>query len=156
VIGGSTGGVRLVSLSKGEVVGALAGHAEGESVEAIQFVDLVGTGASAGPGVVATGGTDGKICVWDLSTMRLRTTFEHQVRDFPIVLYTPRHTPQIPYRVQLQLFSHIPPPKRTCSFPDPPTRLCAHGTCAPVHSCTNTRDIAGPCWALRWPCRDLS
>jgi ribosome assembly protein SQT1 len=76
VVGGTSGSVRVVSLSKGEVVGALGGHAEGESVEAVQFVDLTGTGSS--PGVVVTGGTDGKACVWDLSTMRLRATLEHQ------------------------------------------------------------------------------
>ncbi|KAG1747239.1 ribosome biogenesis protein Sqt1 [Suillus paluster] len=76
VVGGTSGSVRIVSLSKGEVVGALGGHAEGESVEAVQFVDLTGTGNS--PGVVVTGGTDGKACVWDLTTMRLRATLEHQ------------------------------------------------------------------------------
>ncbi|KAH7884730.1 ribosome biogenesis protein Sqt1 [Phlebopus sp. FC_14] len=76
VVGGTTGSVRVVSLSKGEVVGALGGHAEGESVEAVQFVDLTGT--SSGPGVVVTGGTDGKACIWDISTMRLRATLEHQ------------------------------------------------------------------------------
>ncbi|KAG2147564.1 ribosome biogenesis protein Sqt1 [Suillus clintonianus] len=76
VVGGTSGSVRVVSLSKGEVVGALGGHAEGESVEAVQFVDLTGSGSS--PGVVVTGGTDGKACVWDLSTMRLRATLKHQ------------------------------------------------------------------------------
>lgn len=76
VVGGTSGSVRVVSLSKGEVVGALGGHAEGESVEAVQFVDLAGTGSSLG--VVVTGGTDGKACVWDLTTMRLRATLKHQ------------------------------------------------------------------------------
>ncbi|KAG9315336.1 ribosome biogenesis protein Sqt1 [Chiua virens] len=76
VVGGTTGSVRVVSLSKGEVVSALSGHAEGESVEAVQFVDLSGT--ASGPGVVVTGGTDGKACIWDVSTMRLRATLEHQ------------------------------------------------------------------------------
>lgn len=77
VVGGTSGSIRVVSLSKGEVVGALGGHAEGESVEAIQFVDLAGTASS--PGVVITGATDGKACIWDVSTMRLRATLEHQV-----------------------------------------------------------------------------
>ncbi|KAI5122313.1 hypothetical protein M0805_002389 [Coniferiporia weirii] len=75
VVGGVTGGVRVVSLNKGDVVGALEGHKEGDSVEAVQFIDLAGAGA--GSGVVITGGTDGKACIWDLSTMRLRTTLEH-------------------------------------------------------------------------------
>jgi ribosome assembly protein SQT1 len=76
VVGGASGSLRVISLSKGEVVGALGGHAEGESVEAVQFVELPGTGG--GSGVVVTGGTDGKACIWDLSTMRLRATLEHQ------------------------------------------------------------------------------
>lgn len=77
VVGGTSGSVQVVSLSKGEVVGALGGHAEGDSVEAVQFIDLSGT--ATGPGVVITGGTDGKACIWDVSTMRLRATLEHQV-----------------------------------------------------------------------------
>lgn len=77
VVGGASGSLRVVSLSKGEVVGALGGHSEGDSVEAVQFVDLAGAGG--GSGVVVTGGTDGKACIWDLSTMRLRATLEHQV-----------------------------------------------------------------------------
>ncbi|KAJ7104150.1 ribosome biogenesis protein Sqt1 [Mycena belliarum] len=75
VVGGAAGGVRVVSLSKGEVVNTLGGHTEGESIEAIQFVDLAGT--NVGAGVAVTGATDGKACIWDLSTMRLRSTLEH-------------------------------------------------------------------------------
>ncbi|KAF7986490.1 hypothetical protein HWV62_31297 [Athelia sp. TMB] len=75
VVGGAAGQLRVVSLSKGTVVGALGGHAEGDSVEAVQFVDLAGAGGAAG--VVVTGGTDGKACIWDLGTMRLRATLEH-------------------------------------------------------------------------------
>jgi len=83
VVGGAAGGVRVVSLSKREVVGTLQGHKEGESVEAVEFVNLVG-GSVAGPGVVVTGATDGKACVWDLTTMRLRATLEHKVKIFCI------------------------------------------------------------------------
>lgn len=92
VVGGASGGVRVVSLSKGDVVGALAGHQDGESVEAVEFVDIA-TGpaaAAATPaagGVVVTGGTDGKACIWDLGTMRLRATLEHGVRPARIYLY---------------------------------------------------------------------
>ncbi|KAJ3999452.1 ribosome biogenesis protein Sqt1 [Lentinula boryana] len=75
VVGGAAGGVRVVSLTKGEIVSALGGHTEGESIEAVEFIDLTGT--VSGPGIVATGATDGKICLWDLSTMRLRSTLEH-------------------------------------------------------------------------------
>jgi ribosome assembly protein SQT1 len=77
VVGGAEGGVRVVSLSKGEVVSALGGHTEGESIEAVTFIDI--SGSDVGPGVVVTGGTDGKACIWDLSTMRLRATLQHEV-----------------------------------------------------------------------------
>ena len=78
VVGGAAGQLRVVNLSKGNVIGALGGHAEGDSVEAVQFVEL-GAAAAGGSGVVVTGGTDGKACIWDLSTMRLRATLEHGV-----------------------------------------------------------------------------
>jgi len=85
VVGGAAGGVRVISLSKGEVIAALGGHAENDSVEAAVFVSTVGTiggsnvaAGAAGIGTVVTGGTDGKACVWDLNTMRLRATLEHQ------------------------------------------------------------------------------
>jgi len=69
--------VRVISLSKGEVVNTLGGHTEGESIEAVVFIDITGT-SSTGPGVAVTGATDGKACIWDLSTMRLRATLEHE------------------------------------------------------------------------------
>ncbi|KDQ59242.1 hypothetical protein JAAARDRAFT_33965 [Jaapia argillacea MUCL 33604] len=75
VVGGANGSVRVVSLSKGEVVGALGGHTEGESIEAVQFIDLPRAGG--GLDVVVTGGTDGKACIWDLNTMRIRATMQH-------------------------------------------------------------------------------
>lgn len=77
VVGGAAGGVRVISLTKGEIVSTLGGHTEGESIEAVEFIDF--TGAGTGPGIVATGATDGKICLWDLATMRLRATVEHTV-----------------------------------------------------------------------------
>lgn len=75
VVGGDSGGVRVVSLSKGKVVGALEGHVKGDSVEAVRFVDLSGTAN----GAIISGGTDGKTCIWDVSTMRLRATLLHEV-----------------------------------------------------------------------------
>jgi ribosome assembly protein SQT1 len=79
VVGGAAGGIRVISLSKGEIVSSLGGHTESESIEAVVFIDLTGLSAgSEGPGVVVTGATDGKACIWDLSTMRLRTSLEHQ------------------------------------------------------------------------------
>jgi len=54
-------------------------------VEAIVFVNIIGAvdGSSAsvgssGAGTVVTGATDGKVCIWDLNTSRLRMTLEHK------------------------------------------------------------------------------
>ena len=77
VVGGAAGGVRVIGLTKGDIVSTLGGHTEGESIESIVFVDI--TGSNTGPGVVVTGATDGKACIWDLTTMRLRVTLEHKV-----------------------------------------------------------------------------
>ena len=77
VVGGANGEVRVVNLSKGEVLGRLEGHSEGESIEAIEFMELGGGSTSAG--VVVTGGTDGRACIWDLTTMRLRVSVAHSV-----------------------------------------------------------------------------
>lgn len=73
VVGGAEGSVKVVSLPKGDVVGSLEGHTAGESIEAVSWMTY------AGAEVVVTGGTDGKICLWDLGTMRLRITMEHTV-----------------------------------------------------------------------------
>ena len=93
VVGGAEGGVRVVSLSKGEVISALGGHADGESVEAVAFVNIVGAvdgtsapAGSASSNTVVTGATDGKVCIWDLKTNRLRTTLEHKVS---LAFYSP-------------------------------------------------------------------
>ncbi|CAE7175332.1 unnamed protein product, partial [Rhizoctonia solani] len=64
VVGGADGQVRVVHLGKGEVVGALQEHGEGESVESVAFFgDLV-----------LTGGTDSKIHISDVTTLRLRSS----------------------------------------------------------------------------------
>jgi len=82
VIGGAAGGIRVVNLGKGDIVGALAAHKEGESVEAIAFVGFAGTAE-----VVVTGSTDGKVCVWDLNTLKVRNELEHGVSPvFPLPL----------------------------------------------------------------------
>ena len=74
VVGGASGSIRVVNLNKGDVVGALATHKEGESVEAIAFVGFAGTAE-----VVVTGSTDGTARVWDLNTLKVRNTLEHGV-----------------------------------------------------------------------------
>lgn len=93
VIGGAAGGVRVISLSKGEIASTLGGHTENESIEAVVFVDLISLGGnSEGPGIVVTGATDGKACIWDLSTMRLRTTLEHQDAITALLSHPPPHS----------------------------------------------------------------
>ncbi|KAG9087986.1 hypothetical protein FRC06_002271 [Ceratobasidium sp. 370] len=75
VVGGADGAVRVVNLTKGDVIGALESHAEGESVECIAFVSPAATGTGTTDlELVVTAATDGKIFVSDLNTRRLRTT----------------------------------------------------------------------------------
>ena len=80
VIGGASGGIRVVNLGKGDVVGALATHKEGESVEAIAFAGFAGTAE-----VVVSGSTDGKASVWDLNTLKVRNELEHGVSPVPVI-----------------------------------------------------------------------
>jgi ribosome assembly protein SQT1 len=79
VVGGASGGIRVVNLHKGDIVGSLAAHKEGESVETIAFVGFAGTAE-----VVVTGSTDGRACVWDLNTLKVRNTLEHEVSFGPV------------------------------------------------------------------------
>jgi WD40 repeat protein len=74
VVGGASGDIRVVNLNKGEIVGALAPHQPSESVEAIAFMGAAGTAE-----VVVTGSTGGEACVWDLNTLKVRNTLEHEV-----------------------------------------------------------------------------
>ena len=68
-----------MNLTKGDVVADLKGHTEGESVEALVFVDLL-AGAGGGKGMVlVSGGTDGKGFVWDVATGRVRAELVHDV-----------------------------------------------------------------------------
>lgn len=77
--GSNNGLVKTVNLANGNVVGKLTGHEEGESVEALVFVDVLG-GQGGGKGVVlVSGGTDGKGFVWDLATGRVRAELKHDV-----------------------------------------------------------------------------
>jgi ribosome assembly protein SQT1 len=78
-VGGANGLVKIISIVKGEILSTLRGHSEGESVEALEFVDLLG-GAGGGKGVVlVSGGTDGKGFVWDVNTGRVRAELKHDV-----------------------------------------------------------------------------
>ncbi|KAL1409117.1 60S ribosomal subunit assembly or modification protein [Vanrija albida] len=91
-VGSAAGKVKLVSLPKGDVVGTLEGHGEGESVEALVFIDLL-NGAGGGKGVVlVSGGTDGKGFVWDVATGRVRAELKH---DEPITSLAAHPAPAV-------------------------------------------------------------
>ena len=84
-VGGAAGGVKLINLTKGDVIMTLSGHAEGESIEALEFVDLL-SGAGGGKGVVlVSAGTDGKGFVWDVNTGRVRAELQHDVSGLPVI-----------------------------------------------------------------------
>jgi ribosome assembly protein SQT1 len=77
--GGASGLVKIVNLPAGNVVSTFLGHTEGESVEALVFIDVLG-GAGGGKGVVlVSGGTDGKGFVWDVSSGKVRAELKHDV-----------------------------------------------------------------------------
>lgn len=94
IVGGAAGTIRIVNLANIEeggaalVVGALEGHTEGESIEGLEFVDLLGNTSGTQPqaapraqanaaNFVISAGTDGKAVVWDLSTGKMRCEVMH-------------------------------------------------------------------------------
>ncbi|WVQ95588.1 hypothetical protein IAU59_002685 [Kwoniella sp. CBS 9459] len=92
-VGSSSGKVKLVNLTKGDTLGNLVGHAEGESIEALVFVDLLGGAAGGGKGVVCvSGATDGKGFVWDVATGRVRAELQH---DEPITSIAAHPSPNL-------------------------------------------------------------
>lgn len=100
VVGGAAGHLRVVNLANIDdggaalVVGALEGHGDGQSIEAIHFVDLLGmpSGRATQPTPrvttsvsVISAGTDGKAIVWDLSSSKARC---EAVQEEPITNLT--------------------------------------------------------------------
>jgi ribosome assembly protein SQT1 len=94
VVGGSAGAIRVVNLSNIEdggaalVVGVLKGHADGESIEGLEFVDLLGSvngstaqatgrGNPAATNNLISVSTDGKAIVWDLPSSKVRCEGVH-------------------------------------------------------------------------------
>lgn len=81
-VGSVTGESRVVSLAGIDqggnlsVVSAFGGHKEGESIEGISFIDLLGHGGS-GASHLVTAATDGKAIVWDLTTQKSRVECVH-------------------------------------------------------------------------------
>ena len=65
----------------------MEGHEEGASIEQVAFNEIptVNTGggaASSGPSVtvMVSVGTDGRVCTWEASGFKLRSTGAHEVR----------------------------------------------------------------------------
>jgi WD40 repeat protein len=155
VVGGANGGVRVVSLSKGEVISALGGHTDENSVEAIVFVNIVGAVdgssapvGSAGAGTVVTGATDGKVCIWDLSTNRLRTTLEHKVGC--VVAFLILHSVVTLIHRMPSRACWCTQQSRTLLFRPLQTIPSEHGMREPAHSCGSTRVTKTSSTVPRW------
>ncbi|KAN0060764.1 60S ribosomal subunit assembly or modification protein [Thecaphora frezii] len=90
VVGGAAGDVRVVNVGaidnggSANVVNALVGHAEGESIEGIQFIDV---GGGSRTGHVITASTEGKAVVWDLSLAKMRCEVLHDAAITSIALH---------------------------------------------------------------------
>lgn len=88
IVGGAEGGLRAVNLVQGTVLAQMEGHEEGASIEQVAFNEIptVSTGggaaASSGPSVtvMVSVGTDGRVCTWEASGFRLRSSGAHEVR----------------------------------------------------------------------------
>ncbi|KAF8349123.1 WD40-repeat-containing domain protein [Amanita rubescens] len=83
VVGGAAGSVRVVSLTKGEVVAALGGHKEGESVEAIDAITSLLVHPAPKPYIVVSGCADGTLRTWDVRTGTIIK--EHKGHTAPVL-----------------------------------------------------------------------
>lgn len=85
--------MNIAALDQGgsaSVVNVLKGHAGGESIEAVEFVDLLGAPASAAPGPpthVITASTEGKAIIWDLASSKMRCEVMHDAAITSLVLH---------------------------------------------------------------------
>lgn len=82
-IGGADGGIRIINLPDGKVVGRLPGHAQGESIEGLAFMDILGLAGPEGDGstkglLLVSCATDGKAIVWDVTTGKPRAEIQHE------------------------------------------------------------------------------
>ncbi|BGP57761.1 hypothetical protein JCM8202_002413 [Rhodotorula sphaerocarpa] len=96
IVGGAEGGLRAVNLVQGTVLAQMEGHEEGASIEQVAFNEIptVNTGPnSAAPSVtvMVSVGTDGRVCTWEASGFRLRSSGAHE--DAVTSLSFSPHTP---------------------------------------------------------------
>jgi ribosome assembly protein SQT1 len=98
-IGGANGQIRVINLPDGKVVSKIPGHAEGESIEGLAFMDILGLAGPGGDGstkglLLVSAATDGKAIVWDVTTSKPRAEVHHEVcRDpsCPVSLHMLTH-----------------------------------------------------------------
>ncbi|PWN51860.1 WD40 repeat-like protein [Violaceomyces palustris] len=89
VVGGGSGEIKVVNIggldlgTPASVVGVLPGHQAEESVEKLEFIDLVGTGKFSH---LISASTEGKATVWDvaLSKMRCEVVHEAAITNFVV------------------------------------------------------------------------
>ncbi|GAA5977847.1 hypothetical protein JCM5350_006195 [Sporobolomyces pararoseus] len=91
ILGGAEGGLRAVNLVSGTVLAQMSGHEEGASIEMVAFNEVPKTGGAAAVTVVVSVGTDGRVCTWEASSFRLRSTGSHE--DAVTSLSFSPHTP---------------------------------------------------------------
>ncbi|GAA6060165.1 hypothetical protein JCM10212_005166 [Sporobolomyces blumeae] len=91
ILGGAEGGLRAVNLVQGSVLAAMEGHEEGASIEMVAFNEVPKSGGAAAVTVVVSVGTDGRVCTWEASSFRLRSTGSHE--DAVTSLAFSPHTP---------------------------------------------------------------
>ncbi|KAK4057440.1 60S ribosomal subunit assembly or modification protein [Microbotryomycetes sp. JL221] len=77
VVAGAEGGLRAVNLVQGTVLTQMEGHEEGASIEAVAFSQVPTVGA-ASLTVLVSVGTDGRVCTWEATGFKLRSTGSHQ------------------------------------------------------------------------------
>ncbi|GAA5939230.1 WD40 repeat domain-containing protein [Sporobolomyces koalae] len=91
ILGGAEGGLRAVNLIQGTVLAQMTGHEEGASIEMVAFNEVPKAGGAAAVTVVVSVGTDGRVCTWEASSFRLRSTGSHE--DAVTSLSFSPHTP---------------------------------------------------------------
>ena len=106
VVGGAAGGIRVVSIANldqggaAQLVGSFDAHDSGESVESLEFIDLIPSSAPSSQGppapssVVArssthfvSAGTDGRAIVWDLKAGTKRGEARHEAAVTKMVVH---------------------------------------------------------------------
>jgi len=152
IVGGAEGGLRAVNLVQGTVLAQMEGHEEGASIEQVAFNEIptVG-GASAGASVtvVVSVGVDGRVCTWEASGFKLRSTGSHEV-SLALLL---RGSAAVP-RLKKLTFSPAhrtpsprcpSPPTRPPSLPARRTRRSSCGTTAPGRASARCSATATSC-----------